>query len=75
MLAPVFEGHNLSIVYGTSEHWLARAREARELAAQMNDAVAKQAMLAVAANYETVAKRAEAREAHVRMPNYPAKSV
>jgi hypothetical protein len=50
---------------------MARAREAREIAAQMNDDVAKLAMLAVAENYETVAKRAEARAAGVNMPNYP----
>jgi hypothetical protein len=28
-------------------------------------------MITVAENYEIVAKRAEAREAHVSMPNYP----
>jgi hypothetical protein len=44
------------IVYGNAEHWLRRAREAREMAAQ---------------NYEIVAKRAEARDAQVDMPNYP----
>jgi hypothetical protein len=33
--------------------------------------VAKAAMITVAENYEIVEKRAEAREAHVSMPNYP----
>jgi hypothetical protein len=62
------------LVYGTAEHWLMRAREAREMAAQMNDPEARVAMIAVAENYEIIAKRAEAREAHVSLPNYPEKS-
>jgi hypothetical protein len=37
----------------------------------MNDPVAREAMLAVADNYEIVAKRAEARAARVEMPNFP----
>lgn len=41
------------------------------MAAQMTDPVARSAMLKVADGYETVAKRAEAREAGVHMPNYP----
>jgi acyl CoA:acetate/3-ketoacid CoA transferase alpha subunit len=56
---------------GMLSHWLMRAREAREMAEQMNDSVARAAMITVAENYEIVAKRAEAREAHVSMPNYP----
>jgi hypothetical protein len=44
------------------------------MAAQMEDTVARQAMLAVADNYEIVAKRAEARAAGVEMPNFPRKS-
>jgi hypothetical protein len=59
------------MIYGTAEHWLARAREARELAAQMDDPVARDAMLAVADNYEIVAKRAEAREVGLDIPNFP----
>jgi hypothetical protein len=55
----------------TAEHWRARARETLELAAQMDDPVVRKAMLAVAKNYETVAKRAEAREAGVDLPNFP----
>ena len=61
----------MPVICGTAEHWLARAREAREMAAQMDDPVARQAMLAVAENYETVAQRAEAREVGVDMPNFP----
>ena len=56
--------------FGTAEHWLERAREAREMAAQMQDGEAKQAMLSVAKGYEKVAKRAEAREAGVEMPRH-----
>jgi hypothetical protein len=56
------------VVYGTAEHWVARAREAREMAASMDDPVARKAMLAIAENYETVAKRAEARAVGVKMP-------
>jgi hypothetical protein len=61
----------MPLVYGTAEHWVARALEARELASQMDDPVARQAMLAVADNYEVVAKRAEARAAGVDLPNFP----
>jgi hypothetical protein len=61
----------VSTIYGTAEHWLARAREAREMAVLMDDEVAQRAMLAIADNYETVAKRAEARAAGVDLPNFP----
>jgi hypothetical protein len=64
-------GFDVPIVYGTAEHWLARAQEAREMAAQMNDPVARQAMLAVADGYESVAKRAEARAAAVHNAQLP----
>ena len=57
-------------IYGTAEHWLERARDAREMAAQITDAEAKQAMLDIAEGYEQVAKRAEAREVGVELPNY-----
>jgi hypothetical protein len=60
----------MPVVYGTPEHWLERAYEARNLAARMKDEEAKQAMLTIAEGYEKVAKRAEAREAGVDMPNY-----
>jgi hypothetical protein len=61
----------VSTIYGTAEHWLARAREAREMAVLMDDEVAQRAMLAIADNYETVTKRAEARAAGVDLPNFP----
>ena len=41
-----------------ADHWRARAKEARELAEQMADDVAKAAMLEIAADYEKVADRA-----------------
>jgi hypothetical protein len=44
------------------------------MASQMDDPAARQAMLAVADNYKTVAKRAEAKAAGVDLPNYPGKS-
>jgi hypothetical protein len=43
----------------------------REMAVLMDDEVAQRAMLAIADNYETVAKRAEARAAGVDLPNFP----
>lgn len=55
-------------LFGSSEHWLARAKEARNMAEQITDADAKCAMLEIAANYEKVAKRAEAREAGIPFP-------
>jgi hypothetical protein len=61
----------MPLIYGAAEHWLARAREAREMAAHMEDSVARPAMLAVADNFQTVAKRSEARAAGVDMPNFP----
>jgi hypothetical protein len=41
------------------------------MASHMDDPVARQAMLSVADNYETVAKRAEARAAGVDLPSFP----
>jgi hypothetical protein len=52
------------------EHWLQRAREAREMADAMKDPVAKAAMIAIAENYEKIAKRAEAREVGIGMPGH-----
>ena len=49
-------------LYGSPEHWVTRAKEAREMAASIADPAAKQAMIAIAENYEKIAKRAEARE-------------
>ena len=61
---------DMPVIYGTPEHWLQRAREMREMGAHMPDGEAKQALLKTAEGYEKVAKRAEAREAGVEMPNY-----
>jgi hypothetical protein len=43
------------------EHWRARAAEARALAGVMSDLATTAEMLRVAADYETLAQRAEAR--------------
>jgi hypothetical protein len=43
------------------DHWLARAKEARTLANQMDDLESKDAMLRIAEDYERLAKRAEDR--------------
>jgi hypothetical protein len=64
------EEQALPIVYGGPDHWLKRAREARAMAAQIDDRAARQAMLEIATNYEKIAKRAEAREAGVDMPKF-----
>ena len=53
--------------FGTPEYWQGRAEEARLMAAGMSDPDARQAMLAVAENYQKIAKRAEAREAGVNL--------
>jgi len=45
----------------TPEYWRERAAEARTLAESMKDPQSKRAMLNVAASYENVAKRAQAR--------------
>jgi hypothetical protein len=49
-------------------HWERRAKEARALAEQITDPVAKRAMLEIAASYEKIAKRAEARDARIPTP-------
>jgi len=51
--------------FGTPEHWLARAKDARKTAEAIKDADARRAMLAIAENYEKIAKRAEAKAAGV----------
>ena len=51
--------------FGTPEHWLERAEKARAMADGMEDSEAKRAMLAIAENYERIAKRAEARAAGI----------
>jgi len=49
-------------LYGTPEHWITRAKDARKMAENIDDPAAKQAMLGIAENYEKLAMRAEARE-------------
>jgi hypothetical protein len=44
----------------TPQRWLARAAEARETASAMNDPVAKQTLLGIAASYEKMATYAAA---------------
>lgn len=44
--------------YGEPEHWLKRAKEAREMAAHFEDETARKSMLEIARQYETVAQRA-----------------
>ena len=52
-------------LFGTPEHWRQRAKEAREMATQIDDVEAKRSMLAVAEHYQQIARRAEARLAGV----------
>jgi hypothetical protein len=59
-------------LYGTPGHWTIRAKEAREMAANIADPAAKQAMLAIAENYEKIAQRAEAREVGIGVPGHHA---
>ena len=55
-------------LFGSSDHWHSRAKEARDMAAQIADADAKRAMLVIAESYEKIAKRAEARDAGLAIP-------
>jgi CheY-like chemotaxis protein len=52
-------------LFGNAEHWLVRAKEAREMAEKIADPAARQAMTDIATNYDMIAKRAEAREVGV----------
>src|SRR5258706_5931937 len=47
--------------FGTPDHWRARAKEARDMAGQIQDMDARRSMLEVAAHYEKIAIRSEAR--------------
>ena len=58
----------LSRFINESDHWCARAEEARILANKMDDSESKDAMLRIAKDYERLAKRAEDR-AFGRLPN------
>jgi hypothetical protein len=51
----------VSSIIADPEHWRDRADEARALAAQIDDPVARRAMLVIAEGYEIIAKRAEER--------------
>ena len=60
----------IPIIYGSADHWMARAEEARAMAKNIQDADAKRAMLEIAENYEKIAKRAEAREIGIPTPGH-----
>ena len=50
----------------TAKHWRDRAEETRAVAEQLDDPEARRIMLEIAAGYERLAERAQAREARVR---------
>jgi len=54
------------LAFGTPEHWRQRAKEARAMAEKIADPAAKEAMMAVAENYDRIAERAEAKLAAER---------
>ncbi len=45
-----------------ASHWFARAADARKIAAELTDPVARRKMFAVAENYMKIAREAEARD-------------
>jgi hypothetical protein len=51
--------------FGSPKYWQERAEEARAMATDMDDPMARGTMLGIAEGYEKIAKRAEAREAGV----------
>jgi hypothetical protein len=51
------------------EHWRDRAKEMRTLAQDMNDSDTKNTMLRIAAEYDHLAKRAEARSSGLKISN------
>ena len=67
MLGRARERGAMPSAFGTAEHWLQRAAEARTMAHGIEDGEAKRAMLAIAENYERIAKRAEARAAGIQI--------
>ena len=58
----------VSNFFGTPDHWRARAKEARRMAGQIQDVDARRSMLEVAAHYEKIAIRSEARLAGLTLP-------
>ena len=60
MLSGQHGGQAMPPKFGTPAYWQGRADEARALAEDMSDEDARRAMLAVAENYESIAKRSEA---------------
>ena len=68
MLRGEHAGEFMPTKFGTPAYWQERAEEARVIAEDMHDAEARRAMLAVAENYEKIAKRAEAKGAGVTLP-------
>lgn len=60
-------GQDTQARFGSPKFWHERAEEARAMAGDMAHAEAKRDMLAIAENYEKIAKRAEAREAGVNL--------
>ena len=53
----------------TSEHWRTRAEQARVVAQQLGDLVARTMMLKIADSYEDLAARAEMRQAEKDDPS------
>jgi hypothetical protein len=45
--------------FGTPAHWRSRAEEARAMAEQITDEMARRSMLDIAEGYERIAQRAE----------------
>lgn len=58
-----------SLSWGTPQHWEHRAQEARAIADGVRDPETKRILLSIADGYDRMAKLAEAREAHVPMPD------
>ena len=54
----------MPLVYNDPQHWLERAREARQHAKEMRDIRGRASMLAIADEYVKIAERAMARLQH-----------
>ena len=52
----------------TPDHWRALAKEARDMAGQIQDPQSRRSLLVVAAHYEIIAMRAEAKLASIPLP-------